>query len=215
MWISIVFTRRPRSYTKYFYEPNYNVLNDFNSQSYEPLHKFQWIIPMDYTNASPYNLLVILIIYLPHSSPLNLENKWNGKKSKCNCSCKMFNHKYYSFDRVAMHSLCIVNCGKLERLGLVKFTATIFFILKYIYTCWIRFSTCCPWTQSCNQTFLFWRYINKFIELIWECVHFKIISFNFISDLTWNKIFRNIIKSTLKFHVAFSVLLLVFPVELF
>lgn len=160
MWLSIVFTRWPRSYTKYFYEPNYNVLNDFNSQSYEPLHKFQWIIPMDYTNALPYNLLVILFIYILHSSTLNLENKWYAHKVNATFHVKC-SIMYYLFDRVALHRFLYRQLREIKTieivLTIISFTAIILFILTYIHA-----------ESECF-----------YIEPIWECVHFKIMCVNF------------------------------------
>lgn len=72
MLLSVVFTQRPRSHAKCFYKPNYNVLNDFNRPSYEPFHKSQWIICMDYTNAAACNLLATLSFFRQHSPSLSL-----------------------------------------------------------------------------------------------------------------------------------------------
>lgn len=124
--LSIVFTRWPRFYTKYFYEANYNVLNDFNSQSYEPFYKSSWIISMDYIYASAYNLLVTpsLSIYLSRSILLScsLTVFLNAKlrkqmkcvqytQVKCNFTCKC---PFTSIIYLAGWRFCIDNFWEVE-----------------------------------------------------------------------------------------------------
>lgn len=127
MWLSIVFTRWPRSYTKYFYEPNYNVPNDFNSRSYEPFHKSQWIISMDYTNA------IFFLSFVPFTSRKQMKyaNEWNAT-SHVNVQSQVL---FIRPGVAVVFRFCIVSFWKVAKeIGESSWENFLHFSI-----CWIRF----------------------------------------------------------------------------